>query len=57
MPASSGEMLNPSSLVIPDYSGVSPDKMELGAIFFSGAKLYFVDVVGSTEKITSAAAT
>lgn len=56
MPASSGEMLNPSSLVLPDYGGIDQTKMEKGAIFISGAKLYFVDTVGAVEAITSVSA-
>jgi len=53
MPSSSGDILNPSSLVIPTYEDEAYTKMEVGSIFLSGAKLHFVNSVGSYEVITS----
>ena len=53
MPASSGEMLNPSSLVIPDYTDLDVTKAEKGMLFISDAKLLFIDAVGSWKTITS----
>ena len=57
MPAGSGEMLNPSSIVIPTYAGTAAAsgvaKMEVGSLFLSGGKLYFVDSAASHEIITS----
>lgn len=52
MPASSGEMLNPSSIVIPTYTGAEYTTMESGALFLSGGKLLFA-IGGAFETITS----
>lgn len=53
MPASSGENLNPTQIVLPDYTDIDVTTMEKGSIFISGGKLYFIDTVGDMELITS----
>ena len=53
MPAVTGEILNPTSLVIPDYGGLDVSTAEAGMIFMSGAKLHFISTVGTFEVVTS----
>ncbi len=48
------DILNPRSLVLPDYEGVDMTAAEKGAIFISSDKIWFVDAVGSIQVVTSA---
>jgi len=48
------DILNPRSIVIPDYTDIDISTAEKGMLFISAAKLYFVDAVGGFEKVTSA---
>jgi len=50
------DILNPRSLVIPDYTGLDITTAEKGMLFISSAKLYFVDAVGAFELVTSVSA-
>ena len=53
MPSVTGDFLNPSNLVIPDYEDLDTSKAEKGMIFMSGAKLHFISTVGTFEVVTS----